>query len=335
MDNLTHSLVGIALSRVYFKRRVVFATTAMVVAANLPDLDLLYSWPGIRFLQYHRGILHSVWMLPVWALLVALALRWLAVRRNLAPPALWMGFALGLVGVGSHLLLDWSGSFGVRLLAPFNEHWFALDWAPFFDPWIGLFLAAFLGFPMLLSLISQEVGATRKNPHRLAAVLGLVAVAAWFGLRARQHAAALDLLNQPNVSGLYEGQLPYDWGAFPSSSPYQWQAVVSLPNNVLVAEVSSPWNEALGHVRLVRNFLRPPQVPAIANAEDTALGRTMLWFARFPFADDQDDGTSSIVTITDMRYAQGPVRPPIRAEIRMDGSLHIVHQSFRWPGWEW
>src|SRR6185437_11084267 len=140
MDSLTHSLVGVALSRTFFKRRMVYATTAAVVAANLPDLDVVYSWPGIRYLEYHRGLLHSVWMVPVWALLVALGVRWAARRRGLEAPALWMGCALGVVCVGSHVLLDWANAYGVRLLAPFSQRWFALDWLPILDPWIYLIL---------------------------------------------------------------------------------------------------------------------------------------------------------------------------------------------------
>ncbi|MGH9395164.1 MAG: metal-dependent hydrolase, partial [Terriglobales bacterium] len=206
MDSLTHSLVGVALSRAFFKKRVVFATTAAVIAANLPDLDVLYSWPGIRYLEFHRGLLHSVWMLPVWALLVAFGLRWFAARRGLQRPALGLAFALGAAAVGSHLLLDWTNAYGVRLLAPFSQRWLALDWMPILDPWIWLILLSFLLFPMMLGLITSEVGSKQKDPHRLSAALALLLVVAWVGLRARQHALALEVLNAPGVAGMFDGQ---------------------------------------------------------------------------------------------------------------------------------
>ena len=81
MDNLTHSLVGIALSRAFFKKRMALATTTLVIAANAPDLDLLWSGRGIRYLQYHRGIAHSLFALPVWALLIAGGVYFYARRR--------------------------------------------------------------------------------------------------------------------------------------------------------------------------------------------------------------------------------------------------------------
>ncbi|HVA62292.1 MAG TPA: metal-dependent hydrolase [Terriglobales bacterium] len=331
MDNLTHTLVGVALSRAFFKKRVAYATTALMIAANLPDLDVLYSWPGIRYIEYHRGALHSLVLLPVWALGVALALRWFAARRQQPPPALWMGFLLGLAGVGSHVLLDWSNAYGIRLFAPFSQHWYALDIAPILDPWVWLLLLAFLGFPLLLGLITTEVGVPKKNPHRLSGVLALVLLAAWLGLRARQHAAALEVLNSPDVSRYFNNQLPYDWAAFPiSSSPFAWEAVVDLPANYLVADVYSPWNADQAGFALERNYIKPPRTSAIAAAEQTRTGSIFLWFARFPMADEEDQGSDSLAILTDMRFAQGVRRPAPHATVTLDGSLHVVQQRFSW-----
>ncbi|HXE31120.1 MAG TPA: metal-dependent hydrolase [Terriglobales bacterium] len=330
MDNLTYSLVGVALSRLFFKKRVAYATSAMVVAANLPDLDFLYSWPGIRYIEYHRGALHSVWMIPIWAALLAFGMRWWARRKQAAVPAWHMGFLIGVAGVSSHVLLDWCNSDGIRLLAPVSERWFSLDWLPAYDPWIWLLLAAFLGFPMLLTLISSEVGARKSNPHRASALAALVLLAGWVGLRARQHAAALEALNAPNISGIYDGQLPNDWAAFPNpSDPWTWQAVIDLPANIIIADINSPWDTDLAHVHPVRSYIKPPRVPAIAAGEGTPIGATFLWFARFPFADVEEQGGGQVVTITDMRFAQGAYRPTIKAKIWLDGGLQVVRQSFQ------
>ncbi len=337
MDNLTHSLVAVALSRVFFKKRIAYATTAMVVAANLPDLDLLYSWPGIRYLEFRNGVLHSLLFLPLWALAVALGWRW-AVKRwpprhPLANPPRHLfaiALALGAVGIGSHLLLDWTNNFGVRLFAPVSERWMALDWAPYFDPWIWFLFAALLGVPMLLTLISSEVGVRKNNPHRASAAAALILLCAWFGLRARQHNAALELLNSQAVSNFFNGQLPLDWAAFPTSTPFQWQAIVDLPANYLVAAIDSPWDTDLGHLTLQRNYIKPPLTPSITAAQHTRTGGIFLWFARFPLSDDQEEGSLTKITLTDMRYAEGVQRPPQRATIEMDGSLHIISQSFSW-----
>lgn len=341
MDNLTHTLVGVAISRGFFKKRVAYATSALAIAANLPDLDMIYSWPGIRTIEFHRGLLHSVWMLPVWAVIVAWVLRW-AVRRwppkrevgaaaPLPVPGFGMAMALGLAGVGSHVLLDWTNSYGIRLFAPFSQHWYALDLMPIWDPWVWMFLGAILGVPMLLSLITHEVGAVRKNPHRISGVLALLVIIGWVGLRSRQHTAALDLLNQPNVSGLYEGDLPLNWAAFPdSSSPYQWQAVIDLPSQYLVTAVQSPWDENRGRVRLLRAFPKPPEPPQVPEAERTRTAQIFLNFARFPLTLVEEDHGESIVLLTDMRFAHGVERPAMHVAVRLSDGQQVISQKFSW-----
>ena len=60
MDNLTHSLVGAALSRAGLDRRTPLATATLVVAANAPDIDVLSFVRGPYFaLSFRRGITPS------------------------------------------------------------------------------------------------------------------------------------------------------------------------------------------------------------------------------------------------------------------------------------
>ena len=61
MDNITHTLLGLALARGGVARLGPFCGAAVVVGANLPDLDvvsLAAGQPG--YLIHHRGITHSV-----------------------------------------------------------------------------------------------------------------------------------------------------------------------------------------------------------------------------------------------------------------------------------
>ena len=39
MDNLTHSLIGAALGQAGLKRKTGLAMPALIIAANLPDID--------------------------------------------------------------------------------------------------------------------------------------------------------------------------------------------------------------------------------------------------------------------------------------------------------
>src|ERR1700677_3455217 len=99
MDNVTHSLVGLMMARGSGRKGAM-----MGVAANLPDVDIV-SWAGgaLTYLEYHRGILHSVTAAPVLALIVMLLFRNTPFRNGG-----WRSYLWCLAGVGSHLLLDWT-----------------------------------------------------------------------------------------------------------------------------------------------------------------------------------------------------------------------------------
>ena len=59
MDNLTHSLVGLAAAKAGLERRTPYAAFACVAAANLPDIDIIALAGGPAFyLKHHRGITH-------------------------------------------------------------------------------------------------------------------------------------------------------------------------------------------------------------------------------------------------------------------------------------
>lgn len=77
MDNLTHSLVGAVLGQLGLKRKTGLAMPALILAANLPDIDAGCTLYGIESLAMRRGITHgpiALLVLPLllWALLIAL-----------------------------------------------------------------------------------------------------------------------------------------------------------------------------------------------------------------------------------------------------------------------
>ena len=48
MDNLTHSLIGVALSRAGLNRVTPHATAILLLAVNLPDLDIISLVDGFQ-----------------------------------------------------------------------------------------------------------------------------------------------------------------------------------------------------------------------------------------------------------------------------------------------
>lgn len=152
MDNITHTLVGAALAEAGLKRRTPLAATALILGANLPDLDIVTGLFGtLPYLEHHRGLTHALAALPPLAALQAGALYLYARRRGGTPaeevrPRASFGrlFTLSLLAILTHPLLDFTNSYGWRPFLPWSNRWYYGDTAFVIDPWIWLLLGGAL-----------------------------------------------------------------------------------------------------------------------------------------------------------------------------------------------
>jgi inner membrane protein len=147
VDNITHSLLGASLAEVALppdasaaRRRLFF--TVGIVAANLPDADLLYTritTPPLGYLLHHRGHTHTLVGCAILGLGIWLITRWPAIRRivDQSPARFWslVGFALL-----SHIVADAWNSYGVHPFWPFDNHWYYGDAVYILEPWLWLIL---------------------------------------------------------------------------------------------------------------------------------------------------------------------------------------------------
>ena len=179
MDNLTHSLVGALIGQAGLKRRTGLAMPALIIGANLPDIDAAcFFWlDGVEHLAFRRGITHGPPALLLLPLLLAVALygwdRWQAGRGKRPETRLpvhfgWL-YALALIGCLSHPAMDWMNTYGIRLLEPFSSRWFHGDVLFIIDLWLWLGM----GFATWLSLRREKAGGDWRKPARIA-LLGLV-----------------------------------------------------------------------------------------------------------------------------------------------------------------
>lgn len=146
VDNLCHTLVGAACAEAGLKQRTRFGAAALMIAANLPDVDVLVFATSVPSVAFRRGWTHGVLaqvLLPAVLTGALLAVDRLRPRRTEGPPvdAAWL-LALSLLGVYSHVFLDFLNNYGVRLLAPFDWRWFYGDAVFIVDPWLWLSLGA-------------------------------------------------------------------------------------------------------------------------------------------------------------------------------------------------
>ncbi|HZS09963.1 MAG TPA: metal-dependent hydrolase [Blastocatellia bacterium] len=136
MDNITHSLVGLALAETGLKRTTPLATTTLVIAANLPDIDIVTGLAGqLFYLEHHRGVTHSLVAIPILSLLLAAGVFVYSRRRSLGA-RFGPLCGLSLLATMTHPLLDYLNSYGWRPFQPWSDQWYYGDIAFVIDPWI-------------------------------------------------------------------------------------------------------------------------------------------------------------------------------------------------------
>jgi inner membrane protein len=145
VDNVCHTLVGLAVGQAGLKRKTALAMPTLAIAANLPDIDVLVFATDIPSVAFRRGITHG---LPAQILLpIAFAgVMWLVGRRQpdrSGPPARFGSLlALSAIGILTHVYMDLLNTYGVRLLSPLSERWFYGDAVFIVDVWLWLMLGA-------------------------------------------------------------------------------------------------------------------------------------------------------------------------------------------------
>jgi inner membrane protein len=190
MDNLTHSLAGWALAETGLKRRTRKGLAALVLAANMPDIDVFFGWAPWAPLAMHRGFTHGlvggvVLMPPLLAALLWLVDRRQASRGKIAAdaPPLRLGWlvVLSYLGAITHPLLDLQNVYAIQLLSPMSEQWFHTD---------GLFIVS----PWLLAVLGAGIWSARRLGKGLPAVLALAATVLFIGANIGISAMARDAL---------------------------------------------------------------------------------------------------------------------------------------------
>src|ERR1700730_12206509 len=147
MDTLTHSLVGLAVSKTGLEKLSPATSVVCVLSANAPDIDFISAFFGDRWtlLHYHRGITHSILGTFLLALIIPVLFslgdlfisRWRRQARSLRLRGLLV--ASMIVGA-THPLMDWTNNYGVRPLLPWSGKWFYGDLVFIIDPFLWLIL---------------------------------------------------------------------------------------------------------------------------------------------------------------------------------------------------
>ncbi|HEU4820783.1 MAG TPA: metal-dependent hydrolase [Qipengyuania sp.] len=299
MDNLTHSLVGALIGQAGLKRKTGLAMPALIVGANLPDIDAAcVLWlDGVGHLAFRRGITHGPVAWVLLPLLLAGALWWFdrwQTRRGTRPEARrpvrfgWL-YGLAFLACLTHPALDWLNVYGIRLLEPFSSRWFYGDVLFIIDVW----LWAVMGFATWFSLRREKRGGEWKRPARIAIAVGL----AYIGVN-----SLISVLHTHRHYSGYVGLGRADLIASPVPFAF-WEREVLLGNTregyaIRTYDPNSPFlSSPYQYEALSDQTCRMREVTRL-RALDSQLDAFLFW-SRAPFAERAPDGS---VLIRDARY---------------------------------
>ena len=147
-------MAGWVLGQAGLKQKTRKGLAALILAANMPDIDVFFGNAPWDPLAIHRGFTHGLVggvlvLPPVLAGLLWLLDRWQIRRGTTFKSGLAMHFgwlvALCYLGALTHPLLDLQTTYSVQLLSPFSGRWYHSDSLFIIDVWLWILLAFSIG----------------------------------------------------------------------------------------------------------------------------------------------------------------------------------------------
>lgn len=179
MDIVTHAGIGIIAATPVLDSHPELAL-GLVAGSVLPDLDTLSRILGKRaYLRSHQTWSHA---LPVHVVISTLAG---LLAHACGVDGLMLGFGL-FVGLAIHMLLDFSNTLGVTLVAPFSRKRFCLEWVFFIDAFVLLLTFTVAAYTLWLLYRDGDVPVANAG-------IFFGAMAVYFGAKGmlRRHAGTL------------------------------------------------------------------------------------------------------------------------------------------------
>ena len=339
MDNITHSLFAVTLANAGLRRAGRGTTAALVIASNIPDIEILTAFTSGRvgYLAAHRGPTHGPLALAL--ALAAAGIVWLGQRIRgrrdgaASVPALVAASVIGVVG---HVAMDLATSYGTRVLSPFLDTWYGVDWLPIVDIYL---------WGVLAGLLAAGIG--RPERRRRLAIAALVLTAGNYGLRAGAHQLALREAvaiesravpgSAPDSHFAFSYLGPDKPAALPAAlptlwSPFRWRLITRLPTGFAVREIDLLRRADAGDA-----IVFPDERSAsVERAALAPVAQTFLAFSRFPSAEAMTHRNGDVtVHWYDMRFAERVVAPadgrghtsPFGAWVRLSPTGSIVGQG--------
>ena len=308
MDTLTHALSGALVARATASPRSAVAVPRRVAAGFLacaaPDLDFVIGYLGpVEYLLNHRGVTHSLILLPAWALLYS----WI-LSKILREPGGWRAL-YGVVALAllAHIVGDLITSFGTIIFAPLSDWRAAIGTTFIIDLWFSGIILAGLVFSALF------------YRTRIPAVVASAVLAGYIGFQYIQKQQAVEIgrkfiedqkLAGARVSVHPRPVSPFNWTVFVSDENAHRFAHVNLvrkeprryqPGDGFIARIDSPYLPVDRAIWVTRQRYGETNQALIREAWNSEPLGFFRWFADLPAFDGISEG-STCVWFTDLRF---------------------------------
>jgi inner membrane protein len=300
LDNLCHSLAGAALGRAGLAGRTPLGMSTLIIANNLPDIDVAVFATDTLAMSFRRGWTHGVLAqaaLPiVFTGIVVLCDR--VFRRDkpdrVKPAQILL---LTYLGVLLHVFMDFLNSYGVRLLMPFSDRWFYGDALYIVDP---VLYVAF-GAGWWLSSRRQKKARPRPwSPARLGLAVAGIYVVAMLGSNLAARREVRGGLSRAGRSAETNFMVTPVF-----ANPFRREVVIDVGDRY---EKGFLWFDPLPHFRPAGYGVEKGLAdPAAQAALHLPRARAFLRWSRYPFVQVNTSPPLDGVWLNDYRYASaGP-----------------------------
>ena len=325
MDTLTHALSGALLARATARPAAPVArrVAAGFLACAAPDLDFVIGYIGpVEYLLTHRGVTHSIVLLPAWALLYS----WI-LAKLLREPGGWRAL-YGVVALAllAHIVGDLITSFGTIILAPLSDWRAAIGTTFIIDLWFsGIIIVGLIG-----SVVFRRT--------RIPAVAASVVLAGYVAFQYAQRERAVEFgekyaqernLAEARVTVQPRPVSPFNWTVFVSDDEVHRYAHVNLvrkqprryqPGDGFIARLDSPYLPLEQAVWVARARYGETDQALIREAWNSDALAFFRWFAALPAFDGITQG-STCLWFTDLRFlTPGRDTMPFRYRVCRDAS---------------
>ena len=277
------------------------------LSAAFPDADVIFSLASpLAYLHLHRGVTHSLVMLPLWAVLLAWI--WSRLKRN--PRGFKDYLIISALGVGIHIIGDLITSFGTMVLAPLSDARFHWDTTFIIDLWFSGIIVAGL----VLSFAFRQ--------SRAPAIAGLLLLCAYVSFQWVQKYQAIEVgheyaaqqrLDARRVSALPRPVSPFNWMVIVEESDRYHFAFVNLrrerelasePDAGFIARLDAAY-QPVGFARwhVASRFGQPDERTLSEQAFRHADFGFFRWFSAYPvFAAIERGNPVECVWFQDLRF---------------------------------